>query len=84
MAEETPQFNLCSVIRTGLLGGGVLLFVALVKLIEPFAVRDLINEQLSLGRTMIVGLALFFGYFNASRNNARHYTPFFNKPSGNC
>lgn len=74
MAEETPRFNLGSVIRIGLLGGGVLLFVALVKLIEPFAVRALIGDLLSLGRTMIVGLALFFGYFNASRNNAGQHT----------
>lgn len=69
MSHEVRHFHLASVVRVGLLGGVVALFVALVKLIEPFAQRDLIDGVISIGRGMLIGIGVGFGYLNALRNS---------------
>jgi branched-chain amino acid transport system permease protein len=73
MTEQTKPFDLASVLRLSLRGGVVVLFVALVKLIEPFAARELVGGVISIGRGMLISLTAAFGFLNASRNHGgRH------------
>lgn len=55
------------VMRTGLIWGGVAVFVALVGMVEAFAARQIIAGMISLGLTLLLLTGLGAGYQAAQR-----------------
>ena len=51
-----------SFVRTGLAGGVVAIYVALVGLYTKFADLELVGEQVTLGRVMLIAPAQLAGY----------------------
>ena len=51
-----------SIVRAGLIGGVAAIFIALVGLYTKFATLELVGEQITLGRLMIVAPALVAAY----------------------
>jgi hypothetical protein len=62
MGEVPPR----SIVRAGLLGGAVAIYVALVGLYTKFADLELVGEQITLGRVLIVAPA-FVAAFAVTR-----------------
>jgi branched-chain amino acid transport system permease protein len=54
-------------IRIGLIGGIVGVLVALMGMVEAFGQRDIINNVISMGHTLLLIVALFIGYLAAKR-----------------
>jgi branched-chain amino acid transport system permease protein len=51
-----------SIVQTGLVGGAIAIYIALVGLYTRFADLELVGEQVTLGRVMLVAPALLAGY----------------------
>jgi branched-chain amino acid transport system permease protein len=54
-------------IKTGLIGGLVLVLLSLVGMVEAFAQRDIVAEVVSMGHTLLLVAALFFSFVAAKR-----------------
>ncbi len=51
-----------SIVRTGLVGGAIAIYIALVGLYTRFADLELVGDQVTLGRVLLVAPALLAGY----------------------
>jgi len=54
-------------IKIGLIGGIVGVLVALMGMVEAFSQRDIINNVISMGHTLLLLVAVFMGYLAAKR-----------------
>ena len=52
-------------IRIGLIGGGVAIYLALVGLVQRFEAREVITGVIGVGRTLLLIVAVAFGYVAA-------------------
>ncbi|RME71222.1 MAG: hypothetical protein D6784_15490 [Chloroflexi bacterium] len=64
-------FNWREALKFGAIGGVAVLFFCLVGMVEAFDARDVIFKTLSLGRSLLVVVALGMGYFSSQRLSAR-------------
>jgi branched-chain amino acid transport system permease protein len=60
--KAASRFSLWSVVKVGLLGGTVNLFLALVGMVEASSNRPVIPDVLSLGQTLLLLVMVFAGY----------------------
>jgi branched-chain amino acid transport system permease protein len=68
--NERPRFDWLSAIKTGLLGGGVALFLCLVGLIEASDRRPIIPGVLSMGQTLLLLTLALFAYLAVRKTRA--------------
>jgi len=59
------------VIRSGLLGGAISLFICLVGMAEEFSEREIIHSVVSMGQILYMAPIVFFGYSIARRYASR-------------
>jgi len=58
-------------IKLGLIGGSVAALVSLIGMVESFGPRHIISDVISMGHTLLLVVALFFGYL-AVKKGARN------------
>ena len=68
--NEKPRFDWISSSKTGLLGGGVALFLALVGLVEAADRRPIIPGVLSMGQTLLLLTLVLFAYLAVRQTKA--------------
>jgi branched-chain amino acid transport system permease protein len=54
-------------IKIGLIGGVSAVLLALIGMVEAFSQRDIINNVISMGHTLLLSIAVFMGYLAAKR-----------------
>jgi branched-chain amino acid transport system permease protein len=54
-------------IKIGLIGGVSAVLLALIGMVEAFSQRDIISNVISMGRTLLLLVAVFMGYLAAKR-----------------
>jgi branched-chain amino acid transport system permease protein len=54
-------------IKIGLIGGISAVLLALIGMVEAFSQRDIINQVISMGHTLLLLVAVFMGYLAAKR-----------------
>jgi hypothetical protein len=54
-------------IKIGLIGGVSAVLLALIGMVEAFSQRDIISNVISMGHTLLLGVAMFMGYLAAKR-----------------
>jgi len=65
--SETSRFDWVNVVKPGLLGGIVAIYMCFVGLIGSFADRDIIEGGITFGQTLLLLTALGFGFVAARR-----------------
>ncbi len=68
---KTQTFDFKSVLKTSLLAGGILIYLALVGLLTAFLDRDIIYKTLSLSFALVLINNFVFGYI-AAQHNSEH------------
>ncbi len=71
--DEKRSFGLKSVLRFGLLAGGILLYLALVGMIASFVKRDVIYQTISLSFTLILISNFAFGYLASKKGKRKNW-----------
>lgn len=66
---NTSQFDFKNVLKTSLLAGGILLYLALVGLLTAFLDRDIIYQTISLSFALILVTDFVFGYLISRQNS---------------
>ena len=57
-------------LKTGLIGGVVSVLLSLMGMVEAFGQRDIINEVISMGHTLLLMVGIFMAYLAAKRTSS--------------
>ncbi len=68
--SEKPRFDWAAVLKLGLLGGIIALYLCLVGLVKTFGERDIIGGVITLGHALPLLTTLGLGYVTARRMRA--------------
>lgn len=68
---KTLRTHITDAAKTGIIGGIVAVFIALVGMIEAFGTRDIIGGVIDMGRTLVLIAFFLTGYFGIARGHQK-------------